>query len=59
MLKNCDVQVVVVRSLNEITTDLADVEEFVRTMNEMGLAVYSLELGPVAISVSFAEEYGC
>lgn len=59
MLKNCDVQVVVVRSLNEITTDLADVEEFVRTMNEMGLAVYSLELGPVAISVSCAEEYGC
>ena len=59
MLKNCDVQVVVVRSLNEITTDLADVEEFVRTANEMGLAVYSLELGPVAISVSRAEEYGC
>lgn len=55
MLKNCDVQVVVVRSLNEITTDLADMEEFVRTMNGMGIAVYSLEIGPVPIVVSDAD----
>lgn len=55
MLKNCDVQVVVVRSLNEITTDLADMEEFVRTMNGMGIAVYSLEIGPVPIVVSEAD----
>ena len=55
MLKNCDVQVVVVRSLNEITTDLADVEEFVRTINGMGITVYSLENSPVPIVVSDAD----
>lgn len=55
MLKNCDVQVVVVRSLNEITTDMADVEEFVRTINGMGITVYSLEIGPVPIVVSDAD----
>ena len=59
MLKNNDVEVVVVRSLNDITDDILDLEEFVKTITDMGLWLYSLEVGPVPITVSHAEDFGC
>lgn len=52
-------EVVVVRSLNEITDDIYDLEEFVKTITDMGIWLYSLEVGPVPITVSHAEDFGC
>lgn len=52
-------EVVVVRSLNEITDDIYDLEEFVKTITDMGIWLYSLEVGPVPIIVSHAEDFGC
>ena len=46
-LKEEDFEVVVVRSLNEITDDIYDLEEFVKTITDMGIWLYSLEVGPV------------
>ena len=51
-LKEEDFEVVVVRSLNEITDDIHDLEEFVNTITDMGIWLYSLEVGPVPITVS-------
>lgn len=51
-LKEEDFEVVVVRSLNEITDDIFDLEEFVKTITDMGIWLYSLEVGPVPIIVS-------
>ena len=51
-LKEEDFEVVVVRSLNEITDDIYDLEEFVKTITDMGIWLYSLEVGPVPITVS-------
>ena len=45
-LKEEDFEVVVVRSLNEITDDIYDLEEFVKTITDMGIWLYSLEVGP-------------
>ena len=59
VLKDADFKVVVVKSLNDITDDILDLEEFVRTINDMGIWLYSLEVGPVPITVSHAEEFGC
>ena len=50
---------VVVRSLNEITDDIYDLEEFVKTITDMGIWLYSLEVGPVPITASHAEDFGC
>ena len=58
-LKEEDFEVVVVRSLNEITDDIYDLEEFVKTFTDMGIWLYSLEVGPVPITVSHAEDFGC
>ena len=58
-LKEEDFEVVVVRSLNEITDDIYDLEEFVKTITDMGIWIYSLEVGPVPITVSHAEDFGC
>ena len=58
-LKEEDFEVVVVRSLNEITDDIFDLEEFVKTITDMGIWLYSLEVGPVPIIVSHAEDFGC
>ena len=58
-LKEEDFEVVVVRSLNEITDDIYDLEEFVKTITDMGIWIYSLEVGPVPIIVSHAEDFGC
>ena len=58
-LKEEDFEVVVVRSLNEITDDIHDLEEFVNTITDMGIWLYSLEVGPVPITVSHAEDFGC
>ena len=58
-LKEEDFEVVVVRSLNEITDDIYDLEEFVKTITDMGIWLYSLEVGPVPITVSHAEDFGC
>ena len=58
-LKEEDFEVVVVRSLNEITDDIYDLEEFVKTITDMGIWLYSLEVGPVPIIVSHAEDFGC
>lgn len=58
-LKEEDFEVVVVRSLNEITDDIYDLEEFVNTITDMGIWLYSLEVGPVPITVSHAEDFGC
>lgn len=58
-LKEEDFEVVVVRSLNEITDDIYDLEEFVNTITDMGIWIYSLEVGPVPITVSHAEDFGC
>ena len=55
-LKEEDFEVVVVRSLNEITDDIYDLEEFVKTITDMGIWLYSLEVGPVPITVSHAED---
>ena len=52
MLKEKDFEVVVVRSLNEITDDIYDLEEFVKTITDMGIWLYSLEAGPVPITAS-------
>ena len=48
-----------IRSLNEITDDIYDLEEFVNTITDMGIWLYSLEVGPVPITVSHAEDFGC
>lgn len=58
-MKDADFKVVVVKSLNDITDDILDLEEFVRTINDMGIWLYSLEVGPVPITVSHAEEFRC
>ena len=58
-LKEEDFEVVVVRSLNEITDDIYDLEEFVKTITDMGIWIYSLEVGPVPITASHAEDFGC
>lgn len=58
-LKEEGFEVVVVRSLNEITDDIYDLEEFVNTITDMGIWIYSLEVGPVPITVSHAEDFGC
>ncbi len=54
-----NIEVVVIRSLNEITDDIYDLEEFVKTITDMGIWIYSLEVGPVPITVSHAEDFGC
>ena len=59
VLEDADFKVVVVKSLNDITDDILDLEEFVRTINDMGIWLYSLEVGPVPITVSHAEEFRC
>lgn len=59
VLKEKDYKVVVVRSLNDITDDMRDLEEFIRTITDMGLWLYSLEVGPVPITASHAEDFGC
>ena len=59
VIKDTDIEVVVVRSLNEITDDIYDLEEFVKTITDMGIWLYSLEVGPVPITASHAEEFGC
>ena len=57
-LKEEDFEVVVVRSLNEITDDIYDLEEFVNTITDMGIWLYSLDVGPVPITASHAEDFG-
>ena len=59
ILKEEDFEVVVVRSLNEITDDIYDMEEFVKTITDMGIWLYSLAVGPVPITVSHVEDFGC
>ena len=59
VIKDAEVEVVVVRSLNDITDDVLDIEEFVKTIKNMGLWLYSLEVGPVPITASHAEDFGC
>ena len=49
-LKEEDFEVVVVRSLNEITDDIYDVEEFVKTITDMGIWLYSCLLYTASIS---------
>ena len=56
-LKRKTFEVVVVGSLNEITDDIYDLEEFVKTITDMGIWLYSLEVGPVPIIVSHAEGF--
>ena len=34
-------------------------EEFVNTIIDMGIWIYSLEVGPAPITVSHAEDFGC
>ena len=58
-LKEEDFEVVVVISLNDITDDIYDLEEFVKTITDMGIWLYSLEVGPVPITASHAEDFGC
>ena len=58
-LKEEDFEVVVVRSLNDITDDIYDLEEFVKTITDMGIWLYSLEVGPMPITVFHAEDFGC
>ena len=52
-LKEEDFEVVVVRSLNEITDDIYDLEEFVKTITDMGIWLYSLE----AVSYTHLDVY--
>lgn len=59
MIAENDVDVVVVRSLNDITDDILDLEEFAKTITNKGLWLYSLEVGPVPITASHAEDFGC
>lgn len=59
MLAEHDIDVVVVRSLNDITDDILDLEEFVKTITDKGLWLYFLEVGPVPITASHSEDFGC
>lgn len=59
ILENNGVQVIVIRSLNEITDDMAKLEQFIRTVNDMGIWIYCLAIGPVPVTVSHAEDFGC
>ena len=59
VIQGTDIEVVVVRSLNEITDDIYDLEEFVKTITDMGIWLYSLEVGPVPITASHAEDFEC
>ena len=58
-LKEEEFEVVVVRSLNELRDDVYDLEGSGRTITDMGIWLYSLEVGPVPITVSHAEDFGC
>lgn len=49
-LKEEDFEVVVVRSLNEITDDIYDLEEFVKTITDMGIWLY-LKSAPIGQAV--------
>lgn len=51
-LKEGYFEVVVVRSLNEITDDIYDLEEFVKTITDMGIWLYSLEVGGANYCIS-------
>ena len=42
-----------------IRDSIYDLEEFVKTITDMGIWLYSLEVGPVPIIVSHAEDFGC
>ena len=52
-------QVVVVRSLNEITDNVSDLEKFILTLAAKEVAVYCIAIGPVPVTISHAEDYGC
>lgn len=52
-------QVVVVRSLNEITDNVSDLEKFILTLAAKGVAVYCIAIGPVPVTISHAEDYAC
>ena len=41
------------------TDDIYDLEEFVKTITDMGIWLYSLEVGPMPITVFHAEDFGC
>lgn len=58
-LQNRDVEVIIVRSLNEITDDMTKLEKFIQTVNDMGVWIYCLAIGPVPVTVSHAEDFGC
>ena len=59
-LKEEDFEVVVVISPNDITDDIYDLEEFVKTITDIwAYGSYSLEVGPVPITASHAEDFGC
>lgn len=58
-LQNRDVEVIVIRSLNEITDDMAKLEKFIQTVNDMGIWIYCLAVGPIPVTVSHAEDFGC
>lgn len=55
ILESNGVQVIVIRSLNEITDDMSKLERFIRTVNDMGIWIYCLAIGPVPVTVSHAE----
>ena len=59
VLVNTEILDKYLESLNEITDDIYDLEEFVKTITDMGIWLYSLEVGPVPIIVSHAEDFGC
>ena len=44
-------QVVVVRSLNEITDNVSDLEKFILTLAAKGVAVYCIVIGPVPLAM--------
>ena len=52
-------QVVVVRSLNEITDNVSDLEKFILTLAAKGVAVYCIVIGPVPVTISHADDYVC
>ena len=58
-LKDEDFAVVVGRSQNAIPAYIYVLEEFVKTITDMGIWLYSLEVGPVPIIASHAEDFGC
>ena len=42
-----------------VTIKVSDLEKFILTLAAKGVAVYCIAIGPVPVTISHAEDYGC